>query len=326
MLSYLLRRSVSALVLIFLVTTITFFFTRLVPGGPVTQAQNLKLNREQVEMLNRSYGLDRPLAEQYVRWMSNVLLRGDWGVSFSHNRPALKVLLEALPNSLLLGSAGLAIELVLGLVLGTLAAARAGRFVDNLVRGGALIFFSIPSFWLALMAILLFHSKLYLFPASGMSSLDAMQLSWSGRFFDRLWHLTLPALILGVPAGAALARYVRNSLLEALGAEHVRAARAKGLSYWQVLLRHGLRNSLGPVIQLLGLSLPALLNGVLIVEVVFGWPGIGRIMFQACMGRDYPLILAGTLYSALLVVLGSLLADLLHQRFDPRVRDAELAP
>ena len=319
---FLVRRTASALVLVVLVTTMSFFLTRLVPGGPITQTQSMRLTQQQVEAMRRSYGLDRPIAEQYFNWLKQVLIRGDWGTSFSFGRPAVQVFMEALPNTLVLGAAAMLIQLILGIGLGGLAALHAGKAVDTTIRSLALLIFSIPTFWLGLMAILLFHSRWRLLPAGGMASLDAESLPPAARIQDLLLHLAMPATTLGLASAAALSRYVRNNLLEVAGEGYIRTARAKGLSKMRVFWLHSLRNSLGPITQLIGLSLPALLNGVLIVEVVFSWPGIGRLIFQACVARDYPVILVSTTYGAFLVVGGSLVADLLLRWLDPRVREA----
>jgi peptide/nickel transport system permease protein len=177
-----------------------------------------------------------------------------------------------------------------------------------------------PTFWLALMAVLLLSYLIPVFPASHMHSPSADRLSAAGRLFDLLYHLALPALVLGTAAAAGTARFVRNSLLDVLGQDYIRTARAKGLSEPRVLLVHALRNALAPLLQLLGLSLPLLLNGSLVVEVIFAWPGLGRVTFQAIAARDYPVVLATTALSGVLVVAGNLLADLLHVAADPRLR------
>jgi len=319
---FLVRRTASALVLVFLVTTLSFFLTRLVPGSPITQTQSTRLSQEQIAEIRSMYGLDRPILEQYFVWLKQVLIQGDWGTSFSLSKPASQVFVESLPKTLLLGAAALVIQLILGIGLGGLAAQHAGKAVDTVIRGFSLLIFSIPTFWLGLMAILLFHSHLRLLPASGTASLDASGLPPVARILDLFQHLLMPALTLGLVSGAALSRYVRNSLLEVEDQAFVRTARAKGLSRSRVFWLHSLRNSLAPITQLIGLSLPALLNGILIVEVVFAWPGMGRLIFQACLARDYPVILVSTTYGAFLVVGGSLIADLLLRWLDPRVREA----
>lgn len=318
---YLIRRLSSALVLLLIVLSATFFFTRLLPGDPFSQTYSAsRLSPEQVEALRSSYGLDQPVLKQYFTWLGNVLFRWDWGPSFTYRQPAGDVLLQALPNTLILGFGALFLQYTLGLLLGVATAARAGGFIDHALRVTSLVVFSIPSFWLGILAIVFFHGQLGLLPAGGMASAGAGKLPPLERWLDILHHLVLPASILGVLGGVAIAQYLRNSLLEALSQDYIRTARSLGVPERRVLWSHALRNSLGPLIQLFGISLPALLNGVLVTEVVFGWPGVGQVLFSASISRDYALILAATAYGALLVLLGNLLADILHRMVDPRVQ------
>lgn len=315
------RRLASSAMLLFLVLTLTFLLVRLAPGSPLTLFENPRLTAEQIENLRASYGLDQPLHEQYLSWLGAIVLRGDWGISFTHQRPVLDLILEALPNTLLLGLTALLLQYGGGLLLGVFAARRAGTFYDSALRVVSLFLYSIPRFWLGFILILLFHLHWHLLPAGGMTSAGGVDGPASARILDLLRHLLLPALVLGGTSAAPVARFVRNSLLDSLGQDYVRTARAKGLSEGRVLWVHGLRNSLVPVSQLFGLSLPAVLNGALVTEMVFAWPGLGRLLYLAATSRDYPLVLAGTAFSAVLVIFGNLLADLLHRTLDPRVRD-----
>jgi peptide/nickel transport system permease protein len=319
MIRYLYRRLAASLLLIFLVLTLTFFIVRLAPGDPTAFYDNNRLSEEYRENLRRVYGLDKPLGVQYVLWLRQVL-QGDWGVSFSHQRPAVEVVAQALPYTLLLGVAALLCQYGVGLLLGVYAARRAGGAGDHWVLSVSLILYSIPAFWSGLMLILLFHLQWGILPASGVASVEGGHPSILGRALDTAQHLVLPLLTLTLVSAGRVARFVRNSLLETLSADFIRTAQAKGVSARRVLWVHGVRNSLVSVAQLFGLSLPAALNGILVIEVVFAWPGLGRILFDACMARDYPVILLATALSATLVILGSLLADLLHSVLDPRVR------
>lgn len=320
MAAYLLKRFAVSLLLLWLVLTASFFLIRWAPGGPLALFENPFVSSEQLNHLRHVYGLDRPLLEQYLSWMGQLVLEGNWGNSFQYHRPTLDVLFEAVPYSFMLAVCTLVLQYGVGTLLGVFAARRSGQVVDHVVRVLSLVFYSVPMFWLALMAILLFHLHWGLLPASGAASVGAESLPWMSRVLDHLRHLVLPAMVLGLTASGAVARFVRNSLLEAMNQDFVRTARAKGLSERRVLWMHGVRNSLVPLIQLLGVSVPKLLNGVLMVEVVFSWPGLGRVMFNAGLGRDYPLIMAGTIFSASLVILSNLAADLLHSLADPRVR------
>ncbi|MCB1054406.1 MAG: ABC transporter permease [Acidobacteria bacterium] len=315
-----LRRLASSVLLFFLVLTLTFALVHIAPGNPLRIYQGPHTTRAQMAAMEHAYGLDRPLPVQYLAWLKSVALEGNWGISFSHQRPALAVIRDTIPNTVLLGLTTLLIQYGLGLLLGVAAARRPDGLVDSTIRIASMLLYSIPTFWLGLMSILLFHLQWHLLPASGMSSPGTSNAPLMTRAGDVALHLILPASVLGISAGARLARFVRNSLLDALSQDYVRTARAKGLSEGRVVWLHGLRNSLVPLAQLLGMSLPSLLNGTLVVEVVFAWPGLGRLLFDAATARDFPLILAGTAFGALLVIAGSLIADVLHRFADPRLR------
>lgn len=320
MTGFLLRRLAASLLLLALVLTTLFFLLHLAPGDPTRASEDFRIPAEQRERLRQIYGLDRPLPEQYLTWMGAVL-RGDWGISLSQQRPVVTVLAEAVPPTLLLASAALLVEYGVALALGIAAARRRGSAFDHGVRIASLLLYSQPVFWLGLMAVLLFSYAWPVLPASHMRSVDAAEMSALGRFFDAGRHLVLPALVLGLTQAGATARFVRASLIEVLGQDYIRAARAKGLSERRVVWVHGVRTALPPLIQLFALSLPALLSGSLVTEVVFSWPGLGRLTHVAIQARDYPLILASTALSAILVLAGNLLGDLLLALADPRVRD-----
>lgn len=317
---FLLRRLASTLLLLYLVLTLTFFLLHLAPGDPTSLFDDQRVPLEARVELRRVYGLDRPVLEQYLTWLRSVALEGNWGVSFRYQESPVTVLARAFPNTLLLSLAALGVSYAIALPLGMAAARRRGTKVDHGVRLGSTLVYSLPVFWTGLMAILLFSYVWPVLPAGHTHSVEAETLSAAGRLLDRLWHLVLPASILGLVLAASTVRYVRNHLLEVFGQEYLTTARAIGLSEGRVLWVHALRNALVPLIQLFGLTLPMLLNGSLVVEVIFAWPGIGRITFDALLARDYPLILAATALSATLVILGNLVADLLHGLVDPRAR------
>jgi peptide/nickel transport system permease protein len=318
---HLLRRLAASLLLLFLVLSLTFFIIHAAPGDPIHVVEDSRITKAERDRLLHLYRLDRPMPEQYLAWLGAVVLHFDWGVSLSQQRPVTAVIGEALPATAILAGAALAVEYAVSLLCGIAAARRRGRATDHAIRVGSLFLFSQPPFWLGLMAILLFSYHWRLFPASQMHY-DADLLSGARRPLDLLWHLTLPALVLGLFNAGATIRFVRGSLLEVMGRDFMRAARAKGLSERRVLWVHGLRNALTPLIQLFALSLPALLSGSLVTEVVFSWPGLGFTTFNAVLNRDYPLILAITALTAAMVTLGNLLADLAQAAADPRVRAA----
>ncbi len=321
MLGFLLRRLAASLLLLLLVLTFTFFFLRLLPGDPIHLFEGQRLTLAQQERLKEIYGLNRPLPEQYLAWISSVA-RWDWGTSLSQNRPVSTVLREALPATAMLALAGLAIEYALALLLGIASALRRGSALDHTVRILTLILFSQPVFWLGLMMILLFSYVWPVLPAGHMHSVDADLMGPMGRRLDLARHLLLPALVIALGTVGGTIRFLRASLIEVMSQDYIRTARAKGLSERRVVWVHGLRNAVVPLIQVFAITLPLLLSGALIVEVFFSWPGLGRLTFLAISTRDYPLILGATALSAALVILGNLVADVLHALADPRVRDA----
>jgi peptide/nickel transport system permease protein len=318
---FLLRRLTAALLLLLLVASLTFFVIHLAPGDPANILEGRRITQEHRDHLRRLYGLDRPLGEQYIRWIG-ALSRGDLGISLSQQRPVVAVIAEAFPATLLLATAAIVVEFGTALLLGIAAARKRDGFADHIIRVVSLFFFAQPSFWLGLMLILLFSYTWPLLPASHMHSIDAELMSPSGRALDLLRHLILPAFALGLYNAGGTLRFVRGSLIEVMGMDYIRAARAKGLSERRVVWVHGLRNILTPLVQLFALTFPQLLNGAVITEIVFSWPGVGRLTFGAILSRDYPLILGITIFGAFLVILGNLAADLLQAAADPRVRDA----
>lgn len=321
MAGFLLRRLSAALLLLFFVTTAIFFLVHAAPGDPTAVLEGRRFNQEQRERLRHLYGLDRSLPEQYVRWIGAVA-RGDLGTSFSQQRPVTTLIAGAFPATLLLATAAITVELGAALLLGIAAARRRNGIADYVIRVASLIFSSQPPFWIGLMLVLLFSYVWPVLPASHMHSIDADLMSPAGRLLDLLRHLILPAFALGLYNAGSTLHFVRGSLIEVMSTDYIRTARAKGLSERRVVWVHGLRNALTPLIQLFALTFPQLLNGALLTEIIFAWPGIGRLTFGAILARDYPLILGLTIFGSVLVILGNLLADLLQAVADPRVRDA----
>ena len=321
MLRYLARRLALALATTAAVVTITFALVRAAPGEPFTAgAEEHFVPPETVARLRERFGLDRPVGAQFVRYVAN-LARGDLGESFARHRPVADVLRDALPNTALLGLAAFLLSFALGLLVGVVQAARAGTWTDAALGGAALAFYSVPAFWLGLVLLLVFGEWLHWLPVAGMAD-PALRgsLSAAGRALDVARHLVLPALTLALVNGAVVARLHRAAMIEALGADFVRAARARGLGEGRVLLRHALRSALAPAVTLAGLSVPALLTGSVLVESVFGWPGMGRVAYEAIFARDYNVITAVAVVSGVLVALGNLAADLGVAAADPRVR------
>ena len=304
-----------------IVATITFALIHLAPGDPFSAVMdNPNVNERVRATLRAQYGLDRPLPEQFVRYVGQ-LARGELGWSFSHDRPVREVLASALPNTLLLMAIALAGSFALGILIALVQVARRGSATDHVLSAISLFFFSMPDFWLAILALLAFTYWLPLFPVGG--AVDPVMHDYMGfgaRIVDRLRHLLLPALTLTVLAAPGVARYQRAALLDVLPADYIRTARLKGLTEREILRRHALRNALLPIISLLGLSFPALLTGAFFIEKIFAWPGMGLAVVNAIGTRDYPLVVGGVILGSIMVTVGSLLADLLYAWADPRLR------
>jgi len=318
MLRYFAGRLGQSILLVWLVLTITFFLLHLAPGDPMARYDDPEMDPETVEMMRRQFGLDRSVPEQYARWISS-FARGDFGISLRYNRPVSGLLAEAVPNTLRLTVAALAVYIILGVALGITSAVRKNSLFDRAGTLSALVVYSVPSFWLALMLIMLFSLKLGWLPSSHMQSIDASSLGAAGLFLDRAAHLILPAFVLGVASAAGMARYMRGSMLDELRRDYVRTARAKGLSEGSVLMKHALRNAAIPVVTIIGLSFPFLLGGSVVTERIFSWPGMGSLMVESIFTRDYPVVLAINFIVSVMVILGNLLADLGYAILDPRI-------
>jgi peptide/nickel transport system permease protein len=321
LLRYLARRLGQAAVIVAIVATITFALIHIAPGDPFSAVlDNPNVSERVRATLRAQYGLDRPLPEQFVRYV-NQLAHGELGWSFSHDRPVSAVLATALPNTLLLMVIALVGSFTLGILVALVQVARRGSATDHTLSALSLFFYSMPDFWLAILALLAFTYWFPLFPVGG--AVDPVMHEYMGfgaRIADRLWHLALPALTLTVLAAPGVARYQRAALLDVLPADYIRTARVKGLTEREILRRHALRNALLPIISLVGLSFPALLTGAFFIEKIFAWPGMGLAVVNAIGTRDYPLVVGGVIIGSIMVTLGSILADVLYAWADPRLR------
>ena len=316
---FLLKRLVQGLVIVWLTTTITFFLVHAAPGEPFAQLlEDPRSTPESIAAARALYGLDRPVVEQYGIFLGAVA-SGNLGESFQ-GRPVSAVLADALPVTLLLMGTALLLGFAGGITLGALQGARAGSWFDRLSGGLAVLVASLPDFWLALLAVLLFSG---LWPISGfITPTLSPSAPFLVRALDVLRHLVLPAGILALLVAATVSRYQRAAVLDVLPHGWMRTARAKGVNERAVVFRHALRNALLPTITLGGLAVPALLGGAVFVEATFAWPGMGSLAVNAIGNRDYPVILAVVMLSSALVALGALLADLAAAVADPRQRDA----
>ena len=318
MLLLLLRRALSGAAVVLGVLTLMFFLLRLAPGDPARLLVGPAATEEQVEAQRHALGLDRPLPAQYSSWLGR-FVQGDWGTSIATGRPVARTLAEALPATVRLVGISLLLSYLLGIVVGVVQATAGGR-LDTTLSVLTVTLFALPGYWLALMLVMLFTYQMRLLPAFGAAGFDSDFLTGSGRVADRLRHLALPLATLTLIGIGGTARYVRGAMLDVAGSPFVAIARAKGLSPARVAVRHVLRNALIPVVTLLGLSLPALFSGAVFIEAIFAWPGVGRVLVEGVVARDYPVVMAATAVSAALVVAGNLLAEILVSWVDPRVR------
>ncbi len=319
MIGYILKRTLQAIPILLGASTLIFFLMHAAPGDPTSIYIRPDIDPAVIEQMRKNLGLDQPVHVQYVRWLSS-FAQGDFGFSFSQKRPIIDIIKDTLPNTLLLSGVALVVIFVVGVLIGTIQAVRQYSWVDNVATVGAFFFYSMPSFWFGLMVILLLSYQFQLLPASQMTSVNFEFLPASEQWMDRLKHLLMPALALGIGSAASVARYMRSGMLEQIRQDYVRTARAKGLSERVVIFKHAMRNALIPVVTLLGLTLPFLVGGAVLIETIFAWPGMGRLIVTAIFQRDYPVVLAIAFVSSIMVILGSLIADILYSVVDPRVR------
>lgn len=301
---YLFRRLGQAVLVVIGVTLVVFFLARLAPGDPVDLMLPDDAPPETRVMLRHSLGFDRPLYVQYGIFISNAL-RGDMGTSLYYRKPCLEIILEYLPNTLLLTVVSMAVCLLIGVPAGILAALKRDSILDYTVTTMALLGRSMPDFWLGLMLMLIFSVQLHWLPTSGIGTPQ---------------QLVMPALTLGASLMGIIMRLTRSGMLEVMSENYIRTARAKGIGGWLVISRHALKNTLIPLVTVLGLQLGSLLAGSAIVETVFAWPGVGRVLVSAIGARDYPLIQAGVLFVSVIFVFANLAVDLAYAFIDPRIR------
>jgi peptide/nickel transport system permease protein len=318
---YLAARLLQSLGVVLFVTTFAFVVVHLAPGDPIDAALDRPNITEEVRQQWRvAYGLDRPISEQYVRWVSNTV-RGNLGFSFSHRKPVRDVFADAIPNTLLLSGLGLILSFAIGITVGLLQAEAPGSRRDRWLGRVLLVLHSVPDFWLALVVLLLFAYRIPLFPPGGMKETVMYEyLSPGGKLLDRLKHLVLPVATLAVLTAAGIARYQRNALLSVLPSDWMRTALAKGLSWRAALRRHAFRNAILPTITLFGVAVPVYATGAIFIEKVFSWPGIGMVVVNAIAARDYPLVTSGVMVMSVLVAACALLADVAVAAADPRIR------
>jgi peptide/nickel transport system permease protein len=312
MIRYLLRRAVQALVVLVGAAVLVFFLLHLVPGDPVRAAMGTRFNPEAYEELIAAAGLDLPLHEQLIRYLSHAAV-GDFGVSFRNGESVFDLVISRMPATISLAVAALVIALLISFPLGILSAMRRGTGVDHVARIGSQIGISVPDFWLGILLILLLTSWLRLLPPSGYTPLTEDPLDW-------LRHVIMPALTVGLISGSILTRFIRSATLESNDQDFARTARAKGLHESTVMKDHVLRNAMVPIITVAGIQLASLLGGVIVVEVLFAWPGLGRLVYDAVLARDYTVVQGAVLLVAAIFLVANLVVDALYALIDPRIR------
>jgi peptide/nickel transport system permease protein len=317
--TYILRRVLQTIPLLFGISLLTFLLLQLAPGDFLNQmAENPGISAETIEAMRVRFGLDQPWYVQYGKYVENVLLHFDFGQSFSRHQPVVEVLQDGFANTLLLAGAAALITWGLAIPLGVLAAVRQHSWVDRILSLTAFVWLSVPEI-LAGLVLLMFAARTGWFPVGGMHSLDYDELDTIGQWLDVAHHLFLPALVVGLIPLASRMRQMRGSLLDVLRLDYVTTARSKGLSEPVVVLKHALRNALNPMITLFGYTLGALVSGSFIVEIIFSWPGLGRITLDALLTQDQYLVMGGELMASVVLIGGNLIADLLLVVADPRI-------
>ncbi len=318
MAAYVGRRLAHAAVVVIAVVTLSFLLIHLAPGDPIYALAGESGNAAYYAEMRAHYGLDRSLGEQFGTYISNVL-RGDFGRSYVQKQPVFQVIVARMPATLLLLFSALVLATTLGIWLGAEAGRRAGSAVDAAIRAGTLLAYCAPAFWMGQILLLVFGAGLGWFPIQGIVSVRA---GYQGvaHVLDVAHHLVLPAVTLSLLQVALIARLTRAGVREALGEDYVRTARAKGLPARHVVYGHALPNALLPVVTVVGGHVGTLITGAVLTEIVFAWPGIGRLLYDATLARDYPLLLAIFELATLSIVAANLVTDLLYATLDPRVR------
>jgi peptide/nickel transport system permease protein len=323
MITYITRRLLQTIPIMLLLSVFLFGIVRLMPGGPLAQAQrNPNVTPEQLAAMRMRLGLDQPLPVQYVKWIRAFMLEGDWGYSIKFRRPVADMIAERLPNTLMLFGVGFIVMLIFAIPIGVYSAIKPYSLFDNVITTINFAGQSVPVYWLGLLLIVVFYLNLQnpfgdgpMFPSGGMNSVGR-----EGDTLDLIWHMVLPVFAMSFGYVAWYSRFLRSSMRDTLNEDYIRTARAKGLSIRMVYFRHALRNALLPLVTLMALDLPTIFGGAVFIETIFSWPGMGRLFWDAARGRDYPILLAVMMIYAALTLLFNLLADILYGFLDPRIR------
>ncbi len=322
MITYLAKRLVGMVPLLLGITLISFMVIHLAPGEPTGLATDLnpKITAEVRQRLRAYYGLDKPLIVQYGLWLKRVVFL-DFGNSFAPDgRPVIDKIKERIPITVTINILSLVLIILVSLPIGIYSATHKGSLFDHVSTLFVFVGFAVPTFWLALLCMMLFGVHLHWLPISGLRSMSYPHLSAMGKFWDLSKHLLLPVLISAFGGLAGFSRYMRSNMLEVIRQDYITTARAKGLSEWRVIYVHAFRNALLPIITILGFSIPGLIGGSVIFETIFAIPGMGQLFYNGVMARDYPLIMGMLVIGAVLTLLGNLIADISYAVADPRIR------
>lgn len=320
-LAYIFRRLLLMIPLVLGITIISFLVIHLAPGGPVEveTEMSLKASAQARENLKKLYGLDKPLYVQYLDWLER-FITFDFGKSFTDGKKVVDKIKERIPVTLTINLLSMILILMVAIPIGVLSATRQYSLFDKLTTVFVFVGFSTPTFWLALILMIIFGVTLGWLPISGIQSIDVSDMTYFERLMDWVKHLILPVSISAFGGIAGLSRYCRSSMLEVIRQDYIRTARAKGLSEKDVIIRHALRNALLPVVTILGLSIPGLIGGSVIFETIFSIPGMGQLFYSSAMSRDYPTIMGILVIGSILTLVGNLIADISYALLDPRIR------
>lgn len=314
---FLMKRLMIGIIVLFCITFLSFLIINLAPGDPATLYVSADATEDQINQTRENLGLNKPLLVRYVYWL-NDLLHGDLGISFATRQPVTTMLIERVGPTLLLMGISLIVAYLIAIPLGIYSAVNQKSWVDYFITGTSFLGVSIPNFFLGLFFIYIFAVKLQWFPTGGMQVLGS-----DGGFVERIRHLILPVSVIATTISANMIRYVRSSMIDVFGENYLRTARAKGLKPGQIIFKHGVRNALIPIITIIGTDIPLLIGGAIVTEQIFQWPGLGALTISSIQARDYNVLMAITLLSAIVVLLVNILTDVFYAKADPRIQFSE---
>lgn len=319
MLKYILKRIVIAIPVFLGISVIVFAMVQAMPGGPFSQlAMDPNISQEYIDRLMDQYGLNDPIPVQYMKWLGR-FFRGDLGTSTTYSQPVLEIIMTRLPNTLLLGATSLIISSLIGIPVGVWIATKRGSLADNIATVFCFFGISIPSFFFGMLLILLFSMVLKVLPTSGMVTAGSSLTGWAYAW-DVFRHMIMPTTVLSLLNVASFMRYTRSAMIDVIGQDYIRTAKAKGVSNKDVIIKHAFKNALIPIITIISLQIPGVLSGALLTETIFVWPGIGQLNYQAVQNRDYYMVMGIVMMLALATLVINLLADVLYAVVDPRIR------